>query len=325
MEIMKKIQINKMNKMKVISLITLIISLPIIIALFANYANSCKVNLVRVNYDISINPEMCYCQSSVTGTNILNQLLKNDYAAQLIDSTTLRIDRTKWFYDFAEYASQVFYITSIPAKILRSYGNYSILLSGIYSITISANSWQAQFDSMRISQFVLSTSPSYQIPIAVTYQNPMTNAIIIFTLNADCESEAHEWIVISYGTKVTGMAFPNGVCLYLRGSTIYNNITDFCLNDNCTKLIEFGMNITNAIKEDLEQNVFSIKPVSYCKMDYCLQSQCFGLGLFQTLLLAVSCASTTFVVTKTFVHMYLLKKKNKNNRTEIANTELTIV
>lgn len=317
-KIKEKLNKIKDDKTSLIIIMTVIISIIISSTLLANYFASCQKYKYQVDYSIHLHT--CYCQASVTSQNLLNQFLASGYDTQAIDTTSLKDNQNVIYINFPEAsASTIFFITSVPSFISTSYGNYSTLIDIEYGIAVPISTFDNQINSMLISNFVLSNSIPFQVPIAIAYPGTSHYAIVIFTFNENCANLANHWPDVSFGGIVNGSSFAGGVCLYFLQSNYYTNINNFCLNNDCNKIVEFGNNITKQLASDLEKRVFSISPPKYCRPNFCLISQCVSLNLYTCILLCISSSSSAFVVIKVFFHIYFNKKTNQKNDTQMNN------
>lgn len=305
------------------------IAIPIIIALLYNYSIDCKTTY----YITAYNPKshLCYTQSAVTEESILEQMLKYNYSVQLTDTNTLELVPAFYnfglgiYYKFLPFVSasgNIIHIVDIPSYISTSYQDYTIIINefgfqtgGIY---IPTSSWNAQLNSMRISKFVLNTKPSYQIPIRLVKQAETNfTADLIVTYNSNCAEQA----MLSGTLKISGMVFSDNICIYLLGANEFiNTIEEYCQTFDCGVLVEYANDITALLKNDLENNVFSINPITYALPDHCESTRCIGLPLFQVMLLCISVISSSYVACKFFKHLY--KKRNNNIKSMNHNSSL---
>lgn len=321
MPIMQKIYKN------IVIIATIFIATPIVIALIINYARQCQRTYYIVPYQEGL--PLCYTQSATTERSILDQLLKYNYAAEISDSTSLQLTPAYYvnglgvyyqFLDFSGQSTTMVHILTPPPFVPQTYKNFTIFINtgGLQSggIHIPLQSWKAQTESMRIQKFTMSTDIPYQIPIRYTDSTAGYHLDMIVTYNKNCAIEAKlgNKIVIP-GTSI------DDVCVYVYG--VAGNGPDYvnqlCEQTNCNDLVDYFNNVTALIKNDLETNVFSISPITYALPDRCQETQCIGIGLFQTILVCISTTSTAYVLSKFSRHMY---KKRRDLKLKFKNISI---
>lgn len=326
-------------------LITTIISISLVIALLVNYSHTCHRNLFRVPYDPS--GDLCYCQSAVTAQSIQEQLLQNDYTVALTDTLTLYKQyvsgSTQYYYPFVLFAGEIasiYRFYKYPSFIPTSSSDGSITLNayiGMYDIGgiyVPVKTWDKQMHSMRISEFELDRSTPLQLTLQVYYNHSNTHwSFVSVTFNDDCSrpvSSIRGRTGFNDQNNVMGLAFPNGICMYMlwtpygkTSADINQNITRFCEYNDCNAVIDFAVSTMDLIEQDMKTNVFKTKEPTHCLPDYCMEKQCFGLALFQTLLLCVSTCSAVFVITK-FIMFKVYKKKTQESHKQTTRELQTV-
>lgn len=311
-----------------VELLTIIFSLPIIITLLVNYSIACHKYLYRINYDPQL--KLCYCQASVTQQNINNQLLKSGYTASVTDTYTLQtipafyITNLAYYYiyfPFVNKSSIIFHLTQLPSYIPITNHNMTLNLitfnRNLGGIFIPITTWDTQTQSMRISKFTLDTSPSFQFPIRITFN--INNFVeLIITFNDNCDDESFAEYNIQYGEP-----FKDGICIYPynTNSALYETLSEICNAIDCNAVVDFAINTTQLLRHDLENNVFKSKNPTYCLPDYCMDTQCMGLPLFQTLLLCVSTAASIFTIVNFIIFIVNKKLKHKSHKKEMSKLE----
>lgn len=276
----KEYLVIKNNHNKLITFLTIITSIPIVIFLFVNYFQNCKNQKYRVDYDQSLNE--CFCQTFMTDTTLLDYIKSNGYIL-----SNKRYLTESFIYVEKNSTQLEDFIATSEIEPFKNWNLISLSMHMPYSL------WDNQMKSMHIY--------------------PLTFKNIDFGLAGTLRlNDLYDFVFY-----ITKTLYNPGTGMFIKldnGYYIYGTVTTPTSDTDIINLSDYLFNIRDAMLKDIGDNLFSIKPIKYCRPDYCLMTVCENnQNIYQMILLSISITATFYTVYKALIHSIRNSLSYSNN------------